>query len=58
MSDLKRVECFECSKTIWVDSGKLPSGIQPKDLFENFCPGCDKAVYVEFSPLPDQEFQN
>ena len=49
MSNYVRVECTECGIALRITSDKLPTGHQPDELFENFCPGCERPVYMNVS---------
>ena len=47
MSNTVRVLCTECGVALRITTDKLPTGHQADELFEEYCPGCERSVYMK-----------
>ena len=49
MSNCVRIECLGCGSALRVESETLPWGLQSDELFEKFCPTCEREVFMRLS---------
>ena len=49
VKEYARIKCAKCNTVVHVSADNLPEDIKPGEVFESFCPGCDRVGYMELS---------